>query len=203
MRMLSPRSILNRSRWTANVQFRVDEGDAALVDRAGTLLLPMRRERLLRYLPSHARIAEIGVARGHFSAKLRATCQPAFLALIDPWCQQDQGVYYNDGNNTAQDNQDQRFRKVTRRFASSTPSRECRVIRKFSAGAVEEFADKSLDWVYIDANHSHEACLEDLRLWAPKVKDDGLLCDHDFAAHANARSIYGVVEAVRDFVKET
>jgi Methyltransferase domain len=202
--MLNHRSFLNRSRWNAKVRFRVDDGDDALVDRAGTLLLPMRRERLLRYLPSCARIAEIGVARGRFSAQLKATCQPAFLALIDPWCQQDQAVYYSDGNNAAQDDQDQRFKSVTRRFASSTPGRECRVIRKFSADAVKVFEDKSLDWVFIDGNHSHEACLEDLRLWAPKVKDDGLLCGHDFAAHATARRLkFGVVEAVRDFVTET
>ena len=36
------------------------------------------------------------------------------------------------------------------------------------------------------------------------MKDDGLLCGHDFAAHASARAAkYGVVEAVQTFVKET
>jgi len=61
-----------------------------------------------------------------------------------------------------------------------------------------------LDWVYIDGNHSHEACLEDLRCWAPKVADDGLLCGHDFAVHAAARSSrFGVIQAVHEFVEET
>ena len=200
--MLNFGNIFNRSRWSAKFRFRVDAGDEGLVDRRGTLLLPMRRERLLRYLPSHGRIAEIGVARGRFSAQLKATCRPALQALIDPWCLQDTGIYRSDGNNVAQDKQDERFRKVTRRFASNTPGRECRVIRKFSADAVKDFEDKSLDWVYIDGNHSYEACLEDLRLWSDKVGDDGLLCGHDFAAHSGASSM-GVVEAVRDFVKET
>ena len=77
-------------------------------------------------------------------------------------------------------------------------------IRMYSADAVKEFPDKHFDWVFIDANHSYEACLEDLRLWAPKVCDDGLLCGHDFAMHGAARAAkYGVVDAVKEFVKES
>jgi hypothetical protein len=82
---------------------------------------------------------------------------------------------------------------VTRRFAS----RQCQIIRKFSADAAGDFDDRSLDWIYIDGNHSYEACLEDLRLWAPKVKDDGLILGHDFVPK------FGVVQAVRDFIGET
>lgn len=202
--MLNLGRIVNPSRWNARIRYRVDEGDQAAIDRPATLVLPMQRDRLLRYLPSNARVAEIGVARGRFSAQLVATCRPSFLALVDPWRQQDQTVYYGDANNAEQQEQDRRFHDVTRRFASDKPGRQCRVVRKFSVDAAGEFPDKSFDWVFIDGNHSHEACLEDLRAWAPKVADDGLLCGHDFATHAAARSSrYGVVSAVHEFVRET
>jgi hypothetical protein len=183
----------NRSRWNSEVRFRVDDGGARLIDRSGTLLLPMRRERLLRYLPSQARVAEIGVARGRFSAQIKSTCQPLSLTLIDPWLEQDTSIYGGDGNNAAQTEQDRRFQRVSRRFAS----RQCQILRKFSADAAGEFDDGSLDWVYIDGNHSYDACLEDLRLWAAKVKNDGLILGHDFVPK------FGVVEAVRDFIGET
>jgi hypothetical protein len=202
--MLKAAGFLNRSRWNASPKFRVDEGDQDLVGSGGTLLLPMQRERLIRYLPSGGCIAEIGVARGHFSAQLKAVCKPSFLALVDPWCEQDQTIYYGDSNNARQSDQDKRFKDVSRRFASKKRGAECRIVRNFSAEAVKDFDDKFFDWVFIDGNHSYEACLDDLRLWAPKVKDDGLLCGHDFAAHASARAAkYGVVEAVQTFVKET
>lgn len=202
--MLRPEALFKRSLWNAKPKFKVDEADQHLVDSVGTLLLPMQRDRLLRYLPSGGRVAEIGVARGHFSAQIKAVCKPSFLALVDPWCEQDQTIYYADSNNARQSDQDQRYKAVSRRFASTKPGAECRIVRNFSAQAVGEFQDKSFDWVFVDGNHSYEACLEDLRLWAPKVKDDGLLCGHDFAAHAPAReSRYGVVEAVQTFVKET
>lgn len=196
--------VLNRSRWTSPIKYRLDAGDQSALEARGTLVLPMQRDRLLRYLPSHARIAEVGVARGHFSAELRAVVKPSFMALVDPWCQQEEAVYFGDTNNATQTEQDRRFADVTRKFASSRPGRECRVLRKFSADAVKEFEDGFFDWVFIDANHSYEACLEDLRLWAPKVAPDGLILGHDFAAHASARNAkYGVVEAVETFTRET
>lgn len=202
--MINLSRVFNPSRWDAKARFRVDEGDEALLDRPATLVLPMQRERLLRYLPSACRIAEIGVARGRFSSQLVGTCRPSLLVLVDPWLQQEQQVYFGDTNNTVQNEQDRRFNDVIRRFASSVPGRECRVLRKFSVDAAREFDDGSFDWVFIDGNHSHEACLEDLRAWAPKVTADGLLCGHDFAVHAKARSAkYGVVSAVRQFVEET
>ncbi len=60
-----------RSRWDETASLRVDEEDRAALEQGGTLLLPMFRERLLRYLPLGGRVAEIGVARGRFSSKIR------------------------------------------------------------------------------------------------------------------------------------
>ncbi len=36
-----------------------------------------------------------------------------------------------------------------------------------------------LDWVYIDGNHSVEACFQDLCLWGKKVKPNGMFGGHD------------------------
>lgn len=42
------------------------------------------------------------------------------------------------------------------------------------------FADESLDFVYIDANHTYEAVKEDLNNWYRKVKSGGLIMGHDY-----------------------
>lgn len=202
--MFSVDRLFNASRWNAPARFRTDSEDVQLVDAPGTLVLPMQRSHLLRYLPNGARVAEIGVARGKFSTQLVQTCRPAFLALVDPWQQQKQDEYFSDNNNVSQRDQDQRCLKVARRFTSTKPGRECRVIRAYSVDAAREFEDGFFDWVFIDGNHSHAACLEDLRTWAPKVRADGLICGHDFAVHGAARSArFGVVSAVNTFIDET
>lgn len=55
------------------------------------------------------------------------------------------------------------------------------IISGSSLSAVEQFADRSLDIVFIDADHSYEGCLSDIIAWTPKVKIGGLICGHDYA----------------------
>lgn len=196
--------IFPASHWDTSLHHQIDEGDRPALAQLGTLLLPMKRERLLRYLPNNAKIAEIGVARGKFSVQIRRICTPRFFALVDPWIEQDKSVYVNDNNNVNMSEQEQRFRKVVAKFECSSEKSECRVIRKFSLDAAKDFEDGFFDWIYVDANHALAPCLSDLRAWAPKVKSDGFICGHDFASHAAARSAdFGVIDAVRDFTRET
>jgi hypothetical protein len=196
--------IFSRSYWPASIQHHTDADDTQALSEPGTLLLSMHRERLLRYLPNSGNIAEIGVARAKFSRRIRATCKPRLLVLVDPWIEQDESVYTRDTNNVAMAEQERRYRRVSARFSRTSSSRECRVIRKFSLDAAREFEDGTFDWVYIDGNHAYEPCLSDLKAWAPKVKADGFICGHDFANHAAARAAnFGVIDAVRQFTNET
>lgn len=52
-------------------------------------------------------------------------------------------------------------------------------IREFSTIAATYFDIKTLDMVYIDANHAKEKVKEDIRAWWPKVKFGGWLAGHD------------------------
>ena len=196
-------SLWPRSRWDETASLRVDEEDRAALEQGGTLLLPMFRERLLRYLPVGGRVARLALPAAA-SSKIRRVCKPSYLALVDPWAEQNSDVYFGDDNNVVQGEQEARYRSSSKVLRPGSRDNECDVIRKYSKDAAADFVDKSLDWVYIDGNHSQEACLEDLRCWAPKVADDGLLCGHDFAVHAAARSSrFGVIQAVHEFVEET
>lgn len=53
-------------------------------------------------------------------------------------------------------------------------------IRKTSVEAAKDFPDRSLDAVYIDAEHDEESVREDIEAWIPKIKFGGYLCGHDF-----------------------
>lgn len=54
-----------------------------------------------------------------------------------------------------------------------------RVIVSDSAEAAGRFADGSVDFVFIDADHSYEAVKRDIAAWRPKVKPGGVIAGHD------------------------
>tara|TARA_B100001175_G_scaffold309867_1_gene312145 strand:- start:261 stop:986 length:726 start_codon:yes stop_codon:yes gene_type:complete len=168
------------------------------------LICPVPRSALLPTLPKEGNVAEIGVAEGDFSHQIVTINKPKKLFLIDPWMYQERDDYKLDPNNTDQKEQDKRYAAVCTRFADSIKEDKISVLRDFSFNAAKSFPDHFFDWVYIDAVHSYEGALQDLRTYYNKVSDDGLIVGHDFAKHDFAIEMnFGVVEAVETFVSET
>jgi predicted O-methyltransferase YrrM len=64
-----------------------------------------------------------------------------------------------------------------------------------SVTAARTYADGSLDFVFIDADHRYLAVHADIRAWLPKLKPGGVLAGHDFKAD-------GVRRAVRELIPE-
>jgi len=142
--------------------------------------------------------AEIGVANGVFTKYLAPKCSK--LYAIDPWRIFSKEEWF-DCINSTQANLDAMASGAIRRL-SKFPNVE--ILRKTSKDASAIFADGSLAWAFIDANHQYEACLEDMNLWFPKVKKGGFLCGHDYCTEDNVKTDYveiGVGKAVREFCK--
>lgn len=53
-------------------------------------------------------------------------------------------------------------------------------IRMDSKHAHKLYNDKSLDFVFLDGDHSYEAVKNDITNWLPKIKDGGVLSGHDY-----------------------
>lgn len=64
-------------------------------------------------------------------------------------------------------------------------------IRGDSISVSKQYEDDSLDFVFVDANHSYESVKKDIEAWMPKVKKGGILSGHDYARNNN-----GVKQAV-------
>ena len=54
-----------------------------------------------------------------------------------------------------------------------------KIIKKTSLGAAKMFSDKSVDMVFIDANHTYEEVEKDILAWKPKAKR--FICGHDYS----------------------
>jgi len=57
--------------------------------------------------------------------------------------------------------------------------------------------DKHFDFIYIDANHDREYVLRDVNISLPKLKDNGVICGHDYI-HSEPAD-HGVRGAVDEF----
>lgn len=117
---------------------------------------------------------EIGVAEGNYS-RIFLDLWPGQYVMVDRWAHIDG---YDDIMNGPDAEHEGRYRQameVAARYAD-----RCRVLRMDSAEAAGQFADKSLDFVYIDGDHSVQGCTRDILAWAPKVKSGGILAGHDY-----------------------
>lgn len=74
-----------------------------------------------------------------------------------------------------------------------------RPVRAPSLEAATRFKDASIDTLFIDGDHSYEACLDDMLHWLPKVRPGGLVVGHDcYAEDGN-----GVYRATKRFTELT
>lgn len=158
-------------------------------------VINLDRYELLKFLPSGT-CAEIGVAKGRLSKIIIENNNPLKLYLIDAWKTFDLG--YPDGNMVSTDEHEKRYQDVKDYFKNN---KNITIVRELSVPAANTFNDGLFDWIYIDADHSYNGCLNDLTAYNNKVKDDGYILGHDFTPPGGKpKKGFGVNEAVEDFV---
>ena len=141
-------------------------------------------------------VVEIGVASGCFTKQILAS-YPLLskLYMIDSWQYQKEG--YEDSCNLPQETQDERYNQILKDF---TYEPRAIPVRAWSLDAVNNFENQTIDFLYLDANHSYEACIQDLTAWYPKVKKGGIFAGHDYM-EGNGRG-HGVKKAVDEFAEK-
>jgi len=142
--------------------------------------------------------AEIGVDNGFYSEALCKLNPELKLHCIDPW-----KVYSKYADITDEKVFDKRFEHTK---ALLKPY-NCNIIRKSSTGALKDFVPSSLDFVYIDGNHTYDYVMEDLIGWSKIVKKGGIIAGHDYKGRRKGstplgRMELGVGKAVDDFIEK-
>lgn len=155
------------------------------------------RVELLPLLPQAAICAEIGVLHGGFAAAILKFTKPYELHLVDLWKQQEPAVY-DDKANDPDDEQERRYRVVLHRFRRAISERQVVVHRGYSSDMIPTLP--TLAWVYLDANHTQLAVLEDLLLVNSRIRRDGIIVGHDYCEGDDEGRLFGVIPAVTEFL---
>jgi len=112
--------------------------------------------------------AEIGVRLGMYSREICAGIPNVKLLCIDP---------YHPGPDVGWDEQEDRYRMAKELLAPG----DVTMIRKTSLQAAEQDVPKgSLDFVYIDASHKFDDVMQDIIVWADRIRPGGIISGHDY-----------------------
>ena len=121
--------------------------------------------------------AEVGVWRGDFSARNLQHWRGEYAA-VDTWNFRPGDPTDNDKNYKFEEVNDRNY-AIARDKIAFAGSR-ARQVRNDSLSAAATFADGHFDWLYIDARHTYDAVMADLRAWWPKLRPGGLLSGDDY-----------------------
>lgn len=142
---------------------------------------------IVKLFPSGSHFAEVGAFLGKSSAcmavEILNSGKDIRFDVVDSWEGEGQGAkqYF-----------DPRKREIEQ--AGSTLYREfifgvCRTpalwrivkpVKLRSAVAAQLYAPRSIDFLFLDADHRYEEVVNDLAAWTPKIKRDGIISGHDY-----------------------
>jgi hypothetical protein len=133
--------------------------------------------------------AEIGVESGAYSEILCKANPSLHLFCVDAW------ITYRGYRDYTRPETIATFYENAQKTLSQYNTT---LIRKFSMDAVKDFKDESLDFVYIDGNHTFPFVTQDIAEWSKKVKPGGIIAGHDYHRYLKRRQIH-VVDVVNAY----
>jgi predicted O-methyltransferase YrrM len=160
---------------------------------AETQTTAAERDCLARHAVGRRLLAEIGVWHGVTTCRLRrAMAADGLLLAVDPYPAGRLGVSFPE--------------KVARREVAKVPRGQVRWVRKTGVEAGAEVArefGRSVEFVFIDGDHSYEGLRGDWESWCPLIAPGGVVALHDSCSSA-ARDIEGAgsVRFTREVIRQ-
>lgn len=134
----------------------------------------MNRNQFLQILVDknlNGKGVEIGVHKGFYSRKILASTKLEVLYSIDPYPRGHEDFLLKAASNLR-------------------PFRERSVIVIGRSWEVAHmFPDRSLDFVYIDAEHDYNNVKRDIEAYWPKVREGGMFAGHDYSMRTMSRYV--------------
>lgn len=120
------------------------------------------------------------------------------LILIDRWCVPPPGDSYFQGSKVMSRHPQSRFDHAFQDTLNKVKpfSNRVKILKMTTIQAAEYIEDGSLDFIFIDSDHSYTGVMNDLTCWVSKVRKGGLISGHDWK---NGNTNQDVARAVCDF----
>lgn len=135
---------------------------------------------------------EVGVEQGVYSQTLLDANPALHLYGVDPWL-----AYHGYREHVSQAKLDGFYEAVM----ALLPADRFTAMRMTSINAAAITADASVDFAYIDANHTFTHVAADLAAWWPKVRVSGILAGHDYRRHRPGPYQCHVVPVLHAFIE--
>ena len=126
--------------------------------------------------------AEIGVLNGNTAFRILGERPLLTHYMIDPWiAPEKESSYFKSGDDNAlkpAQAHEGAYQKTLKRVEFA--GERAIIMRMFSNQAAKKIKDDSLDFVFIDGDHSYTGVSTDIKLWLSKVKKGGFISGHDY-----------------------
>jgi len=175
------------------LEFLLAKGGADLSTRSPIEIPGVDRGTLARWFAElgYTSGVEIGVEQGQYSRVLCKSNSGLKLYSVDPW-----KVYDGFMDPRTQEQLDTLYLDAVKRLSPYT----AKIMRMTSVEAARKFTDNSLDFVYIDGNHTLPFVIQDLVAWYPKIKPGGIISGHDYYKSPRPHTDQHVCFAVNAYV---
>ena len=138
---------------------------------------------------------EIGVKQATFSHVLLSGWNNSKLYLVDPWEDQDKLVYDEDVHDHQSD-----YNIATQKLKEFEGRYE--VVRKYSNHAHSNFANHSVDFIYVDGSHEYVDVKKDADEAFKIIKKDGIIIFDDFLWQYKQNLKKSITYAIIEFLYE-
>ena len=145
---------------------------------------------LAEVLEPDAKMIEIGSYMGESTLIFASSGIFSKIYAIDPFNFEESFNKSLDASNRDWKFVRQEFKNNTRFFNNVEP------IQDVSENVSSNFEDGSIDFIYIDGDHSLDAVKRDILLYLPKLKEGGIIAGHDYSKERWP----GVVSAVNSTI---
>lgn len=124
--------------------------------------------------------AEVGVANGANISRILQNCPQLTMYAVDRW----EKVVHDPEKDGEYGPGCELWDPIKgwNRFKRAIAPHKDRVIilRGDSVEMANEIEDGTLDFVFIDANHTYNGVKRDIIAWIPKLRSGGVVCGHDY-----------------------
>lgn len=159
------------------------------------------RYEVLKELPRGGTAVEVGVAYGDFTRPILEIMQPDIFIAIDNFSISPQDEPW--GRQLLKNSRSNHYDYYCGQFRDRIGEGRMFVRKGLSWEMIAALPDNSVDYMYVDADHSYDSVFKEIQALKTKMKPNGIVQFNDYTYfNSDAMEAYGVPGAVHEFMLE-